>query len=166
MKAIAIVGKNWELGKGAECAFHIMADRRWFKRMTMGKTVIMGRVTYESIMAKAKDGICLPGRKPIVLSRTMDRVDGVTVCRSMEELKEAAPDDSWVIGGEQVFEELLPQCTHIYLTEVNATSEEAARFFPLVDQSPYWQLVDEGPWEVEGFLKYRFVVYRRKDCDY
>lgn len=114
--------KNGVIGKDGAMPWHIPEDLRRFKRMTVGKPVIMGRKTFESI------GKPLPGRQNIVLTRDADwHADGVMVAPNLASAVAAAgldprarADGIMVIGGAQVYAEALPSATRIELTEVDA----------------------------------------------
>ncbi len=114
MRLIAIVAmsSNRVIGRAGKLPWHYPEDLKFFKRTTLGHPILMGRATFDSI------GRPLPGRQNIVLSRTMEPREGVTVIRSTAELPQlcGANDTVFVIGGARVFEELLPQCDGLYLT--------------------------------------------------
>ena len=114
--------RNGVIGKDGAMPWHIPKDLKRFKRITVGKPVIMGRKTFESI------GKPLPGRQNIVLTRDVGwRADGVTVAPNLAEAVAAAgldprarADGIMVIGGAQVYAEALPSATRIELTEIDA----------------------------------------------
>ena len=123
---IAAMANNRVIGKDNQMPWHLPEDLRHFKAMTLGKPVVMGRKTYESI------GRPLPGRHNIVISRQQDLViDGVTRVSSFEEAKVAAGDcdELVVMGGGQLYEMLLSQADILYLTEINLTVE-GGHLFP------------------------------------
>ncbi|WP_299801800.1 type 3 dihydrofolate reductase [uncultured Shewanella sp.] len=131
---IAAMANNRVIGKDNQMPWHLPEDLRHFKAMTLGKPVVMGRKTYESI------GRPLPGRHNIVISRQTDLViDGVTRVSSFEEAKVAAGDcdELVVMGGGQLYEMLLPQANILYLTEINLT----------VDGDTYFPEWDDGSWQ-------------------
>lgn len=124
MKAIVAMASNRAIGKGGRIPWHLPEDFKFFKAATIGHSIIMGRKTYESI------GKPLPGRKNIVLSRTMPETDGVTILRSLDEIKGPIEDcDLFVIGGEEIYRLLLPHCGEIYVTHVPCEIE-GDTFFP------------------------------------
>jgi dihydrofolate reductase len=124
MELVLIVAraKNGVIGKDGGLPWHLPEDLRRFKRMTVGKPVIMGRKTFESI------GKPLPGRQNIVLTRDANwHAEGVTVVPNLAEAVAAAgldprarADGIMVIGGAQIYAEALPSATRIELTEVDA----------------------------------------------
>lgn len=121
MKLIAIVAMstNRVIGREGRLPWHYPEDLKFFKKTTLGHPILMGRATFDSI------GRPLPGRQNIVLSRTMAPREGVTVIRDAAELPAVcAPDATvFVIGGAQVFADLLPRCDGLYLTQITRDYE-------------------------------------------
>lgn len=128
------------IGKEGRLPWHLPRDLAHFKKLTMGKPIIMGRLTYESI------GRPLPGRMSIVISgrRTL-RIEGVSVVGSLEDAlalaRESGAEEAFVIGGARVYREALPVADKVYLTEVHARHEGDV-FFPAL-RSEDWELEDE-----------------------
>lgn len=116
---------NGVIGRDGGLPWHIPADLRHFKRLTVGKPVVMGRRTFESI------GKPLTGRHNIVMTRSRDwTAEGVTVVPNLAEAVAAAgfqqgarPDEIMIIGGVTVFAEALPSARRVYLTEVHAAPD-------------------------------------------
>lgn len=114
---IAAMANDRVIGKDNQMPWHLPADFAWFKRSTMGKPIIMGRKTFESI------GRPLPGRKNIVISRDATRqVDGVQLCTSIEDAIAAAGnvDEVMIIGGGSIYQRCLPLADTLYLTFIDA----------------------------------------------
>ena len=109
---------NRVIGREGKLPWHYPEDLKFFKKTTLGHPVLMGRTTFDSIVAAL--GKPLPGRQNIVLSRTMEPREGVTVIRDASELPNVCAADTtvFVIGGAQVFAELLPRCDGFYLTQI------------------------------------------------
>ena len=123
IKAIVAMAENCVIGQGGTIPWHLPEDFKFFKATTMGHAILMGRKTYESI------GKPLPGRENIVLSRTMPETPGITVIRSLDELKEPADGrDLFVIGGEEIYRLLLPKVRELYVTKVPRTIEGDTHF--------------------------------------
>jgi dihydrofolate reductase len=123
IKAIVAMAENRVIGNAGAIPWHLPDDFKFFKATTMGHAILMGRKTYESI------GKPLPGRENIVLSRTMPDRPGVTVLRSLDELKEPTDGrDLFVIGGEEIYRLLLPRVQELYVTMVPRTIEGDTRF--------------------------------------
>ena len=158
--AIVHADKEWGIGKGNDMMFSLPADMKYFRATTMGHTVVMGGNTLRSF----------PGQKPlknrvnIVLSRGMVRDDCVIV-RSYDELKAAMKarenEDVYVIGGGEVYRELLPYCHGALVTKVDAIGG-AEVFFPNLDEHPNFVCVDEGDPLDDNGLTIRFTRYENK----
>ena len=129
-KLIACVDKNFGLGCGGKLLFRIPADLQNFRRLTLGHTIIYGRKTLQTFPNRRP----LDGRRNIILSRTLEQSDGAEVVGGLEDLFGAlnVAADNFVIGGAEIFGELIPYAAEIFLTVVNA--EVAADvFFPSTD---------------------------------
>jgi dihydrofolate reductase len=123
IKAIVAMAENRVIGNAGAIPWHLPEDFKFFKATTMGHAILMGRKTYESI------GKPLPGRENIVLSRTMPETQGITVIRSLNELKEPSDGrDLFVIGGEEIYRLLLPKVQELYVTKVPRVIEGDTRF--------------------------------------
>lgn len=129
---IAAVDENNGLGKANQLLCHLPADLQHFKAMTLGKPIIMGRKTYESI------GRPLPGRLNIVLSRQIRTIDGAIVVESLSQalaMCQNAPEVV-IIGGAELFVLALPFATRIYLTIIHHTFD-ADVFFPTFEPTQW-----------------------------
>ena len=124
MKAIAAMSLNRVIGRGNTIPWHIPDDLKWFKKLTMGHVIVMGRKTFESI------GKPLPGRKTIVLSRSNLELPNVEVVSDLEHIPEpAAGQEIFICGGAQIYEQALPRCSDLFLTLVKRVVDGDA-FFP------------------------------------
>lgn len=133
---IAAMAKNLVIGKDNQMPWHLPEDLKHFKAMTMGKPVVMGRKTFESI------GRPLPGRHNIVITRQADyQPDGVTCVSSFDQAIEVAGEceELVVMGGGQLYAELLPMADVLYLTEIDLQVEGDTYF-------PDW---DDGSWHLQ-----------------
>jgi dihydrofolate reductase len=118
LSAVVAVSDNDVIGRDNGMPWHLPADLQHFKRLTLGKPMLMGRKTYESI------GRPLPGRRNLVLTRSVDFAPaGVEVCHSLEQALAAVVDqpELMIIGGAALFAQTLPETSRIYLTRVHAT---------------------------------------------
>ncbi|MDG3002740.1 dihydrofolate reductase [Paludisphaera mucosa] len=137
------------IGYEGHLPWRLPRDLKLFRRLTMGKPIIMGRKTYESL------GRALPGRTNIVLSRgSLPHPPEVQVARSVEEALELArltgSDEAAVIGGGQVYEAFLPLCSTIHLTLVEGAFE-GDTYFPFdLTGSSGWRLEHEERWEADA----------------
>jgi dihydrofolate reductase len=125
MKAIAAMSLNRVIGRDGKIPWHLAEDFRWFKRATTGGAVLMGRKTFESL------GRPLPNRLNLVVSRQGGEVAGAETVRDLEAFQPRtyAPREIWVIGGAEIYRQLLPRCTDLYLTVVRRELE-GDTFFP------------------------------------
>lgn len=152
---IVAIGRDGVIGLDGKLPWHYPEDLKRFKRLTLGGTVIMGRLTYASI------GKPLPGRRNIVVTRAAQ--PGVECARSVEEalaLAEQRPGDVWFIGGARIFAEAM---RHVDLLDVTYVPESidapGAVYFPPIDEST-WEAGPLLPHENDPRLTRR--VYRRK----
>ncbi len=162
---VVAVAENGVIGRKGQMPWHIPGDLKHFKAVTMGRPMIMGRKTYESI------GKPLPGRTSIVLTRDKNwHADGVLVGHSLDEILKLANDDAKksgaseiaVIGGSALFEETLPIAAKIELTEVHAKPEGDV-FFPEFDRGAFRETRREGPMQSEkDEYSYSVVTLERK----
>jgi len=135
LSIIVAAGRNRVIGINNQLPWHVSADLKYFKATTMGKPIIMGRKTYDSI------GKPLPGRKNIVISRNDQlQIDGVECVTSVEQALKATEgtDEAMIIGGSQIYSAALQSglVNRIYLTEVDLAPEGDA-WFP--ELSHDWQ---------------------------
>ena len=159
MNCIVACDRNWGIGKDGKLLCHLPGDLRHFKEMTMGKTVVMGRVTLESLPG----GKGLPGRRNIVLTRDPEyKAEGAEVVNSLDELddaiKDTPADDVFVIGGANIYDMLYRRCSNIYVTQID---EEfgADRFFRNLDESRKFYVERRSEYMEEDGIRYRFVTY-------
>ncbi len=155
MKMIAAVSADWGIGRDNSLLFSLPTDMKFFRRMTLEKTVIVGRNTLLSFPG----GKPLPKRRTILVSGTICP-DGVEVCRTVEEAAKKAGDESFVIGGEQIYRAFLPLCDTAYVTYVKS-APPADAFFPNLDEDPEWELSEESEVFEENGLEFTFRTYRR-----
>ena len=148
---IAAVGKNLELGLNNKLIWSIPEDLQYFKQMTINKTVVMGRKTYESI------GRPLPNRNNVVLTRKDIKIDGINTIKNYEEVL-SMDEEVFIIGGESIYELFLPYADNLYLTEINA-SHEADTYFPYFDKELYEREIIKS--DCYKGVNYSFVLYKR-----
>ena len=157
MQAIVAVSQSWGIGKDGRLLFRLSADLRRFKALTTGRTVVMGRKTLQSLPG----GKGLPNRRNLVLSRRMDYApENAEAVTSVEALLRTAGEDAFVIGGQQVYEQLLPYCARVHITKV-LSDPEADAFFPDLDKLPGWKVASAGEMLTENGLSFQYVEYIR-----
>ena len=124
LRAIAAMSLNRVIGKDGKIPWHIPEDFKWFKKMTSGQAVLMGRKTYDSL------GRPLPNRRNLVVTRGGLVDEGIEIVRDLEAFRpEDYPCDVWVIGGAEIYRQMLPRCEELYLSVV-AREVEGDAFFP------------------------------------
>ena len=145
------------IGRAGGIPWRLPEDLARFKERTMGHTVVMGRLTWESLPPKVRP---LPGRRNVVVTRQADYMaDGATVVGGLDEV--AADDEMWVIGGGQIYTLALPIATRCEVTEVEVDlpREDDDVVAPVLDEA--WVGV-EGDWLAStSGLRYRFTSYQR-----
>jgi dihydrofolate reductase len=137
--AIAAMSENRVIGNKGKLPWHLPQDYRWFKHKTMGGTLVMGRITFESI------GKPLPGRKTIILSKSGQTFPGTKTYHDIETFRahENAAPTVWVCGGSEIYQQLLPSCAVLYLTRVKKTLEGDALFPPFEANYSLNQVIHE-----------------------
>lgn len=161
---IVAVADNGAIGKDNKMLWHIPEDFKYFKATTMGKPMIMGRKTFESI------GRPLPGRLNIVVTRDQSwQADGVLVCHDLDtalsaafaEAKAKNAGEVMIVGGAQIYAMMMERAERIYYTEVHCEYDHDATF-PVLDKA-IWQEVSREDHQGDGGGKpnYSFVVFER-----
>ena len=149
--------RNHVIGRDNQMPWKISADLQFFKKVTMGHPVIMGRKTWESI------GRPLPGRRNIVVSRNTElQLAGAEVVNSLEAALNALNEFSrvFVIGGEQLFTQAFPKADRLYITEIDMNVEDGDTFFKVPNESE-WQEIERTP-ASEGAISFNFITLKRK----
>ena len=154
---IAAVGRNLELGKDNDLIWKFREDMKFFRNQTMGKPIVMGCKTFESLPK------LLPGRKHIVLTRrNLELHPSILVVHSIDEILERVLDpEIMIIGGASVYEQMFPYSDKLILTEIDAESD-ADVYFPSFDHSE-WDSCVLGE-NIEEGIPYKHLVYTRKKC--
>lgn len=159
MKAIVAVDKNWGIGKKNDLLFHLPADMAYFREKTLGKVVVMGSNTLKSFPG----GKPLKNRTNVVLFPGGEKRDDCVVVESLKELssvlKNYPSDDVFIIGGAMFYKTMLPYCSEVLVTKVNADGG-AEVFYENLDKLPEWKCVSESEPETTNGYEIRFTVYR------
>lgn len=156
---IVAMAENRVIGRGNQMPWHLPADLRHFKSVTLGKPVIMGRKTFESI------GRPLPGRRNVVISRNLDWcAEGVESVSSLDAALALVQDadEVMIIGGGQLYREALPLAQRLYLTHIELPVTDADTWFPDYSQYQWQQCAEElhEPDEKNPY-HYRFETLER-----
>ena len=158
MNLIVAVDQNWAIGKDGDQLVYLKEDLKRFRTLTSGHTVILGRKT----LATFPGGQPLKNRRNLILSRNPHfQAEGAEVFPSVEELVKQADGDAFVIGGASVYEQLLPYCDTAYITKIHAAFP-ADTYFPDLDKSEEWEIVQESESLEQDGIAYHYVTYRRK----
>lgn len=155
---IVATSDNLGIGKNNQLLWHLPNDFKFFKKITSGHTVIMGRKTFESI------GRPLPNRRNIVITRQKGfAFEGVETASSISEAIDLAAGDPeiFIIGGAEIYRQTLPQADRIYLTKVSVKLDADA-FFPPIDPEE-WQIAEKEnhPADEKHAYPYSFIILDR-----
>ena len=158
---IVATSTNNVIGAEGDLPWKLTDDLKRFKQLTLGKPIVMGRLTWESI------GRPLPGRQNIVLTRQADfRAIGCDIVASPAAALTAAADaeEIMIIGGGQIYELFLPKASRLHVTRV-LTEVNGDAFFPEIDEAA-WRLVDSEPHEADDAnqFAFEFRTYERQGC--
>ncbi|MBI5440700.1 MAG: dihydrofolate reductase [Deltaproteobacteria bacterium] len=149
-KAIAAMAENRVIGRGHEIPWHLPEDFRWFRQVTTGQVIVLGRKTFEAM------GRVLPGRTTVVVSRSGVRVPGVRTVSDLCEIDPAREQrDVFICGGAQLYETALPFCSDLYLTLVKRRVEGDVLFPAFEDAFDEVAVLRETP-------TLRIVHYRNR----
>ena len=157
MEAIVCVSENWGIGLDGDLLFHISADLKRFKELTVGKTVILGSRTLKTFPG----GKPLPNRRSIILTRSETPIEGAELAHSRQDAIDLAGSDAIVIGGASIYTLLLPYCDRVRVTKVFA-SPKADSYFPNLDNHPDWRVESAGEVQEENGLKFQYIDYSKK----
>ncbi|MFL0196822.1 dihydrofolate reductase [Clostridium sp. WILCCON 0269] len=157
LNIIVAVGENYVIGHNNKLIWHISRDLKRFKKITYGKTIIMGRKTFESL-----PGI-LPNRKHVVITRDHNynvKDENVLVVNNIEDVLRYVDSDeeAFVIGGGEVYKQLLPYCSRLYLTKI-AAKKDGDTYFPEFNKDNY--NVIECEKHNEDNMEYSFVTLEK-----
>lgn len=160
LMAIVAMAKDGAIGRNGSLPWRLPEDLAHFKATTMGRTIIMGRKTWESLPKRP-----LPGRRNIVISRNADyKAEGAEIYPSIEDAVSSCglTESPVIIGGAQLYHSALPYCTEVIITEIDTAVPDADTHFPNLDENE-WQIVSALEPEISKTgLSYRFITYRRK----
>jgi len=158
---VVAAAENNAIGKDQKLLWCLPNDMKFFKNVTWGLVVIMGRKTLEAL------GKPLKGRKNIVITRQSLNTDGAVIVKSLEEALSAAKEmdvkEVMVIGGGEIYKLALPKANRIYITRVHAKPEDADTFFPEFSEKE-WKLVSKKEYDADSKHEYAysFQLWERK----
>lgn len=154
---IAAVAENGVIGNEGKLPWHIPEDLKFFKKVTMGKPVIMGRKTWETLLKP------LPGRENIIVTSKRDfEANGAVVVHSIQSALEAAngADEVMILGGAEIYKQTLSLANRMYLTHVHQEFT-GDTYFPEYDPSEWQEVKRTESVKSDDNLRYSFVVYDR-----
>lgn len=153
---IAAVGKNNELGKDNELIWHLPSDLKFFREKTIGKNIVMGRKTFESLPKM------LPNRRHIVITRGNIDNPEVEVYHSIDDFLKNYnfTEETYVIGGASIYSSLINYADLMYLTEIDGVCPSADVYFPNFDRE-LWHSEVIGT-NIDNGISYKHVLYRRR----
>lgn len=153
---IAAIGKNNELGKDGKLIWHLKGDLKFFKDVTMGHSIVMGRKTFESLPK------VLPGRKNIVISKTLHNKE-IELYKSVKEFIQEnrhSNEEFFIIGGASIYEQFIPLTSKMYLTHIEAEDKKADVYFPSFDFKDWdCNIISNN---IDNNIQYRHVLYKKK----
>ncbi|MEI4802102.1 dihydrofolate reductase [Bacillus sp. NPDC077411] len=157
---LVAMDKNRLIGKDNQLPWHLPADLAYFKKVTMGHPIIMGRKTFESI------GRPLPGRTNIILTRNQNyEMEGCEVIHSIDDVKkmdEQMNEELFVIGGAEIFKEVLPFADRLYITQIEEVFE-GDTFFPEINYNEWEEIsATQGVTDEKNPYTYAYHVYDRR----
>ena len=134
LSIIVAVASDGAIGRANDLLWHLPADLKRFKELTTGHTILMGRKTFESLPRGP-----LPNRRNIIISRSLPTQPGAEVYPTIQQAMEAcaADEEVFIIGGGEIYRQLLPNTEQIYLTRVQASFPDAEVFFPELDPTKW-----------------------------
>ena len=154
---IAAIGKNNELGKNNDLVWRLKGDMKFFRDITIGHSIVMGRKTFESLPKM------LPERKHIVISTSEIKNDKIELYKSIKDFLikyQNIDEDVFIIGGASIYREFIDLTNKMYLTEIDASDKDADVYFPTFNKEEWDR--EELASNQEKSINYKHVLYKRK----
>lgn len=155
---ISALAKNRVIGINNSLPWRLPEDLKYFKALTLGHHILMGRKTWESI------GKPLPGRTTVIITRgDYPAPEGVKIAHSLQEAIEVcgADEEIFFVGGAELYAQAIPLADRLYLTEIQADVEGDARF-PDYDRTPWREISRDRRHDEASGLEYHFAIYDRQ----
>ena len=157
--AIVALDVNFGIGNNGDLLVKLHDDMKRFKELTMNNTVIMGRKTFDSLSTKP-----LPNRKNIVITNKTSNIHNGIIYMNMDMVQKFLKvknkeDNIFIIGGGQIYSQLLPFCDHIYLTKIFKAYDNVDTYFPNIYCIPDWKLKSSSNIYEENGIRYRYELY-------
>ena len=164
ISAIVAVDNNWGIGFNGDLLEHIPEDLEYFKQLTTGNIIIMGRKTWESLPKKP-----LPKRRNLVITSNPDNYDNTNEVNffTLSQIKVSLLKDKdknlnfFVIGGGQIYKELLPICDRVYITKIFKDHANVDTYFPNIELMDNWSCIEQSEIKQYNDISYQFKTYSR-----
>ena len=161
MNLIVATDENWAIGYQNELLIRISEDLKYFKKLTINNTVIMGRKTFESLPNKKP----LTNRTNIILTNDINyKIDNAIICNSIDDvlkITENINNEVYIIGGEMIYKLFLPYVKKAYITKIYHKFKADRYLTNFINND--WTLINESPiYETENNLRYQFLVYQKR----
>lgn len=162
MNIIAAVDKNWAIGKNGNLLVKIPLDQQFFREMTKGKVIVLGRKTLETF----PNALPLTGRINIILTRNKNFSIKGGICvnsleQALEELQKYIKEDIFIVGGESIYRQFLPYCDVAHITKIDY-AYQADTYFPNLQEEEEWEITRDSEEQTYFDLEYVFLEYKRK----
>ena len=156
ISAIVAANNDWGIGFNGDLLEHIPEDLKYFKELTTGNVVVMGRKTWDSLPKKP-----LPNRTHMVITNNSNVDFSFSLDKVIHQMIQRKDLNFFVIGGGQIYKELLPYCDRVYVTKINKCHENVDTYFPNLDESDEWAPAACSPIYNYKDLTYQFWQYDR-----
>lgn len=164
ISAIVAVDNNWGIGFNGDLLEHIPEDLEYFKQLTTGNIIIMGRKTWESLPKKP-----LPKRRNLVITSNPDNYNNTNEVNffTLSQIKVSLLKDKdknlnfFVIGGGQIYKELLPICDRVYVTKIFKDHANVDTYFPNIELMDNWSCIEQSEIKQYNDISYQFKTYSR-----
>lgn len=164
ISAIVAVDNNWGIGFNGDLLEHIPEDLEYFKQLTTGNIIIMGRKTWESLPKKP-----LPKRRNLVITNNTDNYNNTNEVNffTLSQIKVSLQKDKdknlnfFVIGGGQIYKELLPICDRVYVTKIFKDHANVDTYFPNIELMDNWNCIEQSEIKQYNDISYQFKTYSR-----
>lgn len=162
MNIIAAVDKNWAIGKNGNLLVKIPLDQQFFREMTKGKVIVLGRKTLETF----PNALPLTGRINIILTRNKSFSIKGGICvnsleQALQELQKYIKEDIFIVGGESIYKQFLPYCDVAHITKIDY-AYQADTYFPNLEEEEEWEITGDSEEQTYFDLEYVFLEYKRK----
>ena len=160
ISAIVAIDNNWGIGYNGDLLEHIHEDLKYFKELTTGHVVVMGRKTWDSLPKKP-----LPNRINYVITKETKPSNEEVAYFDMNCIKmmiqKQRDYEYFIIGGGQIYEQLLPYCDQVYVTKILKDHKNVDTYFPNLDKSPEWEIDTCTELRYSNDIPYAFLTYKR-----